>query len=318
MAKKEVRKYNCPDSVMLDAGDTLHVLYVEDEAEFQAYNIVMFPLSYKTDFLAKITAARSVIKDMVVVDEQQEETEEVTAKMKECMAYFQKMKPTIVFAFPDKQAVWDQFGFDDYDFASRSQGRMVQFMEMLVETTDKYKTTLLAQGFTQPKIDEGIALAGEIRQEQLEQEQAKKNRPLETQERIVILNTCWDAMVFVTSAAKAVFYDNYAKLHQYTLPEGGSDEQHTFTGTVAPDETANAVERTFNADDEVEIEAQDTDLEFGMVLLVDDVVAAGSGVTVPAGTSQTVTASQLGDVTQNHFLNVTNNSGVEGSYKVVV
>ena len=318
MAKKEVRKYNCPDSVMLDAGDTLHVLYVEDEAAFQAYNIVMFPATFKDDFLAKITAARNVVKDMVVVDEQEEETEEVTAKMKECMAYFQKMKPTIVFAFPDKQAVWDQFGFDDYDFASRSQGRMVQFMEMLVETTDKYKTTLLAQGFTQPKIDEGIALAGEIRQEQLEQEQAKKNRPLETQERIVILNTCWDAMVFVTSAAKAVFYDNYAKLHQYTLPEGGSDEQHTFTDVVAPGETANAVERTFNADDEVELEAQDADSEFGLVMNVDDVVAPGSGITVPAGTSQIVTASQLGDVTQNHFLNVTNNSGVEGSWKVVV
>ena len=255
MAKKEVRKYNCTDSVMLDAGDTLRALYVEDEAAFQDYNIVMFPLTFKDDFLAKITAARNVVKDMVVVDEQEEETEEVTAKMKECMAYFQKMKPTIMFAFPGKPAVWDQFGFDDYKFADRSQGRMVQFMEMLVKTTDKYKTTLLAAGFTQAKIDEGTDLAADIRQEQLEQEVAKKDRPYETQERIIILNTCWDAMVFVTSAAKAVFYDNYAKLHQYTLPEGGSDEQHTFTGTVAPGGTENAVERTFNAADEVELEA---------------------------------------------------------------
>ena len=318
MAKKEVRKYNCTDSVMLDSGDTLRALYVEDEAAFQDYNIVMFPATYKDDFLAKITAARNVVKDMVVIDEQQEETEEVTAKMKECMAYFQKMKPTIVFAFPGKPAIWDQFGFDDYKFADRSQGRMVQFMEMLVKTTDKYKTTLLAAGFTQAKIDAGIALAAEIRQEQLEQEVAKKDRPYETQERIIILNTCWDAMVFVTSAAKAVFYDNFAKLHQYTLPEGGSDEQHTFTGTVAPGETENAVERTFNTDDEVTIEAQDADLEYGLMLNADDTVAPGSGITVPAGTSQTVTASQLGDVTQNHFLNVTNNSGVEGSYKVVV
>ncbi|MFC2092667.1 hypothetical protein ACFLSV_02090 [Bacteroidota bacterium] len=259
-----------------------------------------------------------MVKDMVVVDEQAEETEEVTAKMKECMAYFQKMKPTIVFAFPGKPAMWDQFGFDDYKVADRSQGRMVQFMEMLVKITDKYKTTLLAAGFTQAKIDAGITLASEIRQEQLDQELAKKDRPLETQERIIILNTCWDAMVFVTSAAKAVFYDNFAKLHQYTLPEGGSDEQHTFKGTVAPGGTANAVERTFNADDEVTIEAKDADLEYGLMLSVGDPVAPGSGVTIHAGTSQTVTASQLGDVTQNHFLNVTNNSGVEGSYKVVV
>jgi hypothetical protein len=222
MAMKEVRKYNCSDTNMVDGADVIHALYVEDEAEFQGFNIVMFPIAYKADFLAKIDAARKVVKDTVVVDGQKQETDEVTEVMKECMEYFQRMKPVIVFTFPNKPAMWDKFGFNDYEMARRSQGKMEDFMEMLVETTNDYKVELLAKGYTQAKIDEGIALSESIRQEQLDQEKAKKDRPYETQERIIILNECWDAMVFVTSAAKAVFYGNFAKLHQYILPEGSS------------------------------------------------------------------------------------------------
>jgi hypothetical protein len=304
---------------MIESGDTLIALYTEDESEFFAYNAVMFPPVFKTNFQTNIDAAHNVTKDEIVVDEQQEETLEVTAKMKECFAYFQKMKPTIMFTFPNKQAVWNQFGFDDYEFARRSQGRMMQFMNMLNKTSVNYSVELIAKGWTQVKIDQCGTLAAELKTENTEQEQAKKDRPVETQERIVILNTCWEDMVFVTNAAKAVFYDNYAKLHQYILPEGGGDEQHTFNVDVATGATENVTEQTFATEDEITIENMGTgDLDFGMMNLVDDVVAPGAGVTIAAGTSQTVTASELGDVTQNHFLNVTNNGSVDGSCKVIV
>lgn len=317
MAIKIIRKYKCPDPVMLDSGDTILVLYTEDEAEFFAYNAVMFPPAFKTIFQTHITSARDVVKDMVVVDEQQEETVEVSVKMKECLTYFQKMKPTIMFTFPDKPAIWNQFGFNDYGFASNSQGRMVQFMDMLHKTSVKYSAELIANGWTQVKIDQSDTLTNELNAENTEQEQAKKNRPVETQERIIILNTCWDDMVFVTNAAKAVFYNNFAKLHQYTLPEGGADEQHTFDVNVTTGSTANFVQRIFSANDEITIDNTGTgDLDLGLVLLVGDVVVAG--FTVAAGTTVTVTASQLGDVTQNHFLNVTNNSGVDGSCSVTI
>lgn len=319
MAEKVVRLYNCPDTVMLDSGDTLWTLYVEDEAEFNSYNAVMFPPEFKTNFQNHITAARNVTKDEIVVDEQEVETLEVTAKMKECFAYFQKMKPTIMFAFPNKQAVWNQFGFDDYDFARRSQGRMVQFMEMLHKTSVKYSVELIAKGWTQVKIDECETLASEIKAENTEQEQAKKDRPVETQDRIIILNTCWQDMVFVTNAAKAVFYDNFAKLHQYTLPVGGSDEQHTFNVDVTAGATENVIEQTFIAEDEITIENLGTgDLDFGLMSSADETVAPGAGVTIAAGATETVTASQLGDVSLNHFLNVTNNGAVDGSCKVVI
>ena len=169
------------------------------------------------------------------------------------------------------------------------------------------------------KIDQCETLAGELKTENTDQEQAKKDRPVETQERIIILNTCWEDMVFVTNAAKAVFYDDFAKLHQYILPAGGADEQHTFDLDIAVGETENVTEQTFAEEEEITIDNLGTgDLDIGLVLNLEDAVAPGVGVTIAGGTSETVTASQLGDVSQNHFLNVTNNGSVVGSCRVVI
>lgn len=114
---------------------------------------------------------------------------------------------------------------------------------------------------------------------------------------------------------------NFSAVNTYfdeSFIQRGGPSAENFDGTVSSGGTANVTERTFAPDDEVTLEAQDADLEFGLVMNVDDVVAPGSGITVPAGTSQTVTASQLGDVTQNHFLNVTNNSATDGSWSVTI
>ena len=110
MATRIVRKYTCPDADMLDGANVLRALYADDEADFTAYNAVMFPVTWKTDFQTAITAARDVIKDTVVVDEQQETTGYISAKMEEAKQYFQTMKPTIQFSFPNNPARWNQFG----------------------------------------------------------------------------------------------------------------------------------------------------------------------------------------------------------------
>ena len=63
MAVKIIRLYNCPDSTMTEAADTLIALYIVDESEFFAYNSVMFPPEFKTNFQTHITAAHNVTKD---------------------------------------------------------------------------------------------------------------------------------------------------------------------------------------------------------------------------------------------------------------
>lgn len=95
-----------------------------------------------------------------------------------------------------------------------------------------------------------------------------------------------------------------------------SDSEETFGDDILSGETDNVFEKTLKPTDEVTLEAFDTDLVFGLMKLVGDVVI--TGITVTAGTSQTVQASALGDVTQNHFLNVTNNTAIDGSWSVTI
>ena len=105
---------------------------------------------------------------------------------------------------------------------------------------------------------------------------------------------------------------------QSFIQRGGGADSEQFDVDVTIGETKNIVENTFAEDDEITIENTGTgDLDFGLMNLIGDVVAPGTGVTVAAGTSQTVTASQLGDVA-NHFLNVTNNGAVDGSCSVTI
>ena len=113
---------------------------------------------------------------------------------------------------------------------------------------------------------------------------------------------------------------NAAKANDYIIyPSEGGNGTEPIELIVLIAEAKNVIERIFTEEDEITIENNGTgDLDFGLVLLVDDVVAPGAGVTVAAGTSETVTASQLGDVSQNHFLNVTNNGAVDGSCKVTI
>ncbi|MBI4946167.1 MAG: hypothetical protein HY840_07175 [Bacteroidetes bacterium] len=216
------RIYHVADSTMLDSADVFHALYVVDEADYSGFSSAIFTANFKTDFLAEINAARAVVQDMINIDEMAEETALVTAKTKECADYFISAKFFIEKAFPDNQAVWNQFGYNDYRKASRSQSKMIGFMEMFFIVATKYTAQLNAQGFTAAKIAQIQTLETQLRTEQLDQETFKKNRPLWTQDRIIILNKPYQRMVDIHNASKTIYKNNFAKLHQYALPHSGT------------------------------------------------------------------------------------------------
>ena len=94
-------------------------------------------------------------------------------------------------------------------------------------------------------------------------------------------------------------------------------KQKTYSGPAPANETVNVAERTFNADDEV-ICKNTRDAPWTICLAPDASTACTGGITVNAGDEVTVTASELGDTETNHFLNITNNEEIDGSYSVVV
>jgi len=164
-----------------------------------------------------------------------------------------------------------------------------------------YDTNILAKRQTQ------LTLMGEVEGKR-DVTEASRN----TLEKQLMTNLLTIAVNNIGNfSAVDTYYD------QSFIQRGGPSSE-TFDGTVSAGGTANVFEKTLLPTDEVTIEAHEVDLEFGLVKLIGDVVTAGTGVTVLAGTSQTVQASALGDVTQNHFLNVTNNTAIDGSWSVTI
>lgn len=217
------RKYNVPDAVMLDAADVIYAFYVIDEPDFQNFSNIVFTNNYANDFKSEIDAARAVVKDMVIIDELAKETEDVVKKVQECIDHFNELRFFVEKAFPNSDAMLNQFGYNDYREATKNQGKFLQFMEMLVLTVDKYNNELLAQGYTNAKINQIETLAEELRQEQQEQEQFKKTRVLLTEKRINIMNKPWLRMLDIYDAAKTIYKDSPSKVAEYELPRPTGD-----------------------------------------------------------------------------------------------
>jgi len=232
MLEKVERQYGVRDDVMLDAGDRFHLQYETDKSDFEGYNIVMYPLTYAAGFHTKIDAVRVYDRDELVVDEQVEETVTVESKLKDCGEYFRKMKPMIKSIFPGNTAVWNQFGFNDFDECRNSQGKTIIFMDTFFKAATNHSAALIAGGFTAPQIAMSKTLADALREDEAEQEYAKKERPLKTQTRINLYNEVWFEMQKINRSSKAIYMSNYAKLNQYELPSNSNAGEVPITGDV--------------------------------------------------------------------------------------
>ena len=92
-------------------------------------------------------------------------------------------------------------------------------MNQFHKTAVKYSAQLIAQGFTQTKIDEIGSIKTALDAANQKHEAFKKDRGVLTQERVGKLNTAWQRMQDVCNAAKYVYPENYAKQTRYIISE---------------------------------------------------------------------------------------------------
>ncbi len=211
------RNYQLADAVMLEAAKTTHGFLLEDLQDFNSFN-PLFEQGYADDWLDYINVAETVTKDDVIIDQMAGLSAAVEAAMKKCRDKFQTLKFFIEKAFPNNTAVWNEFGYNNYDNARKTQPGMIQFMVGLHAVATKYKTQLFGVNFTQAKLDEILTFKTELDTANLNQELFKAGRPALTQDRIIKLNKVWDILVEVGKAGKIVYSNNHAKYNRYLLP----------------------------------------------------------------------------------------------------
>ncbi len=220
MAQEIEKKFKISYANVITSSQTFHDLYELDKADFMNKDPQTFTANYGTDFQTKIDLAAASGTDETQLDEQVGETLDVSVKMKEAKEHFQEtMKYWIEKTFPNDKAKWNEFGFNDYDEASRSHAQMIIFYNTFKTMMTTDGAALVARGCKQTDVDKAATLEAELRAEKTEQQIEIKQRKSITQARIIKYNSVWDVMQEINKGSKATYPDDHAKQSQYFMPE---------------------------------------------------------------------------------------------------
>lgn len=239
--EKSIRIFSVRDDIMLELVKLKKMFFVEDKADFVAYD-ADFNDPFETNWTAAIAAAEAIDDDETTTDQLRQLTETVEAEMASCRRKFQDAKYFIQKAFPFKKSIHDEFGFNDYNVARQIQTKLIVFMKKFHRAAVRYSADLMAKNYTQAQIDDILACATALEEANLAQEAFKMQRKTKTQDRIEALNTVWLFLRQVGTAGKNIYYENYAKYNRYLLPRSEeSSEAFSIFGIVTDSANSQAL-----------------------------------------------------------------------------
>ena len=214
------RNYAMQDTEMTEFSHSIRSAFITYKTNFIGFD-PDFSDPFDANWLLAIEDAEAQESDETVSDELIQLGNTVEEKMELCRHKFQSSKYFIEKAFPTNFAVRNEFGYDDYDEARDKQAKMIAFMFNFHRVAKKYKLKLITKNYTQAMIDEIGVLHAELHDANNAQEAFKTGRPVLTQARVIVLNTCWSITLNVCNAGKTIFYNDKAKHDLFLLPGSG-------------------------------------------------------------------------------------------------
>ena len=112
--EKIIRKYNYSDVEMREDSVTVHALFVNDIADFAAFDQTL-DADFGIAWQAAITEADALGTDELYRDQLQQKTAIVNEVMALCRKKYNDVKYFALKAFPTNSAVQKEFGFDNYN-----------------------------------------------------------------------------------------------------------------------------------------------------------------------------------------------------------
>ena len=234
-----IRNYKGSDVYMTETARTIQALLVSDLAKFTNFDSTI-TAAYAAQFLTAVVAAETVVADSSVIDQQVQKTELTLAALEKAKAKYADVKYFALKTFPNSVGTQNEFGINDYERARRSAPQMVQFMDEMSKACVKYQPQLVAAGFSAAAITEIQTIRTELLNANSAQEVFKKQRPKLTEDRIIVLNTCYTFVAQVNLAAQLVFKTDFAKQNQYVYLPTSETSNLIFTGIVPANSTKNA------------------------------------------------------------------------------
>ena len=229
---EEVVKFKISHDSMISESLTTLTEFKTDMVAFGLFD-KDFKTPFDTVWETKLKVVEDLPSDIVVKAGMKVSSVDVETEMSNCRDCFQGSKFFIEKAFPENPAVWNLFGYNEYEHCRNNHDRMPRFMSDFSTAANNYDTELIAVNFTAPMIANILVVRDELNVKLSEQHQQITERPIATQNRVQLLNEVWDIRLQVGKASKVVFKDDVAKYRIYLLP--ASEEAGTvfnFTGTV--------------------------------------------------------------------------------------
>jgi len=233
MEPKEVkREYATSDSTMTETARVIYDLFELDMAQFTLFDATL-DAGFGSQYLLQLKAAEQVIDDVVVIDQIVNLTEQADENMDLARGKYNDVKYFVKKAFDKSVGIQGEFGLNDYDNVRQNRTEMTGFLFEIHATCIKYSTQLIAAGFSQTAIDDILPIRENLLVKNSQQELLKRQRPKLTEDRIIILNTCYQTMTQINAAAQRVYSNDFAKQKQYVFaPSSKKDEIFVFEGFV--------------------------------------------------------------------------------------
>ena len=131
------RQYNITDADLLQHGETVAVVIVEDIEDFTRFDTTIQG-EYPTTIQKAIGAVKAIKTDMLVIDEMAEKTTAVNKALTDCNRAYRTIKYFVEKAFPDNRAIQNQFGFNDIAKYRADATGMIVFMGDFITIVSKY------------------------------------------------------------------------------------------------------------------------------------------------------------------------------------
>ena len=233
MSEIIVRAYNGSDDYMVETSATLQSLFVTNIADFTAFDTTL-TIAYGTTWLNAINAAGTVVRDSQVKDILAQRTNAVLTQMELCKIKYNEVKYFANKVFPKDKARQAEFGTDTYLQARQSQSKMISFLDEMHKACVKYQTQLVAGGLSATKIAAIQTLRTDLQNLNTSQEGYIRARPVLTQDRIVVLNNCFNITKTIIEAAQVIYYNDIARRQQYVyLPSQEADDSEIIELTIS-------------------------------------------------------------------------------------
>jgi len=217
-SKQLKRNFIASDAEFLMNCDVFNGMLETDLLDFNGFD-TDFNANYIATFNSEIMNAYSHGTDELLTDKQRQLTDVVTDLLKQCTTKYAELRYFVGRAFAKElnKVYLHEFGSSRLAKVRAKPADMVVFMYNLYIKTNKYKTELLAKGYTQAKIDELLTLRNNLLEAAALQDGFIDTRPLITHLRILALNNLNLKMSRISAAAEIIYFDNPAKRGMYIV-----------------------------------------------------------------------------------------------------